>query len=421
MIIKNRLQFFLLLLFVFTFFSCGKKDEEITLKAKLIHDRILTVDTHSDTPLLMIDSTWDIGVRHETEKVRDSKIDLPRMEEGGLDVEFFAAYVGQRERTPEKYKWAKARAVELISVIKVMCEKYGNIISLGIKPGDAYKNHRAGLLTAYIGMENGFPIGMDLENVKYYFDQGVRYITLCHYTNNDICDSSTDPDGPEHHGLSDFGRQIVKEMNRLGMIIDVSHISDESFYDVLEVSKAPVIASHSCTRALCDHPRNMSDKMIQALAAKGGVIQMCFFTGYVKKERPNRKREAALDELEGKYGPWNEIEDSEIKEEYRKKRWAIMKKYPRRKTTVKKLVDHIDHVIKLVGVDYVGIGTDFDGGGGLIGCNDISEMVNVTKELVRKGYSEEDIEKIWGGNFMRVFREVVKISEQDRIPNESIH
>jgi len=400
--------FFIIFLLAFTH-SDTKQD--VAEQAKTIHDRVFTIDTHCDTPLHMADSTWDVGARHESGEPQSGKIDLPRMKDGGLDAEFFAVFVGQRERTAENYLWAKNKADELLTSIKKMCEKYNDTIALATTPDQAYQNEKRGLLSAFIGMENGFPIGTDIGNIQRYYKEGVRYITLCHVKNNDICDSSNDSDGPEHHGLSDFGKQVVAEMNRLGMIIDVSHISDESFYNVLELSKAPVVASHSCCRALCDNPRNLSDDMLKRLAAKDGVIQICFFSDYLKTPKLNPQRDTALKLLQEKYGSWEEVKDPNIRKKYRNEYYEIYEKYPREKATVADVVNHIDHVVDLVGINYVGIGTDFDGGGGVSGCDDVSEMPNITLELVKRGYTEEEISKIWGGNFMRVFRNVEKIAE----------
>ncbi|MBN1999201.1 membrane dipeptidase, partial [candidate division KSB1 bacterium] len=235
---------------------------------------------------------------------------------------------------------------------------------------------------------------------------GVRYITLCHVRNNDICDSSNDPAGAEHNGLSEFGKQAVAEMNRLGIMVDVSHISDKSFYDVLEYSQAPVMASHSSARAICDNPRNLDDRMIRALAKNGGVMQICILSDYVKTLPVNPLREAKLDSLRNIYGPWADITDEKVKQKYLEEYNAVNDRYPRPRATVADVVDHIDHVVKLVGIDYVGIGTDFDGGGGVEGCDDVSEMGNITAELLKRGYSQQQIAKIWGGNFLRVFQQV---------------
>ena len=406
----------LFILFLLLLSNCSKPldDAQLHEKSRILHKKLFTIDTHCDTPLRMVDSEWDIGVKHDNKSYRRNKIDLPRMIEGGMDVQFFAAYVGQRERIPENYSWARKRADELIDAVLDMCEKHSNVIAFATNPKQAYRNSHNGLLTAFIGIENGFPLGKNLENIAYFYNRGTRYITLCHVTNNDICDSSTDPKGPEHHGLSEFGYKVVQEMNQLGMIIDVSHISDEAFFDVIEASKAPVIASHSCTRALCNHPRNLSDEMILALAENGGVLQMCFFSGYVIEEKPNTEKDAELSALNNKYGSWDDIDSKETKEMYRREYYSIQDKYLDEKASVSDLVDHIDHTVKLVGIEHVGIGTDFDGGGGLSDCNDVSEMSNVTFELIKRGYSKRDIAKIWGKNFMHVFREVIKISERQK-------
>jgi len=331
------------------------------------------------------------------------------MKEGGLDAVFFAVFVSQRARTPEGNNEAKERALRTFDAIHEAIKTHSNLAELALIPDDAYRIEKMGKRAIYIGIENGYPVGSDLSLIKKYYDLGARYITLCHTRNNDICDSSTDK--PEHYGLSEFGKKVVAEMNRLGMIIDVSHISDDSFYDVLKVSKAPVIASHSCARALCDHPRNLDDEMLKKLAENGGVIQMCMLSSYVKKPMPNPERDAAVKALRQKYGNFSELSEEEerkAREEHR----ALDEKYPRRDATVSDAVDHIDHIVRIVGIDHVGIGTDFDGGGGLDGCYDVSEIGNITRELVRRGYTEKQIRKIWGENFMRVFREVMQVAHK---------
>jgi membrane dipeptidase len=389
-----------------------EKDEEaLKADAREIHDKVLTVDTHSDTPSLMLRREWDIGERHEPGQRRSGKIDLPRMSEGGLDAEFFAVYIGQGERTPEGYARARERASLMLDAIHKMGEDYPQLVELATSPEDAYRLEKEGKRAAFIGMENGYPIGKDLSLVKEYYERGIRYITLCHSSDNDICDSSTDRRNPEDNGLSDFGKEVVAECNRLGIMVDVSHISDKSFFDVLEVTKAPVIASHSSVRTLCDHPRNLSDEMLEALAANNGVIQICFVSSFVKKTKPNPEREKALAKLREKYGSWSEVKDENLREKMENEYMDIYEKYSEEKATVEDLVDHIDYVVKLIGVDHVGIGTDFDGGGGVEGCDDVSELPNITKELLRRGYSEEDIQKIWGKNIMRVFRKVIEIAK----------
>jgi len=412
---KNQPIFFFILCFVtFSLFQAGCQpeiaEESLAAKARAIHDRVLTVDTHCDTASRLSGSTWDIGVRHEPGERASGKIDLPRMAEGGLDVEFFAVFVGQGERTEQGYMKAKDWALKALAAIQAMCDKYPNLVGLALTPDDAYRFEKEGRRAAFIGMENGYPVGKTLSNLGDYYKLGVRYVTLCHSRDNDICDSSTDRQDIEDRGLSDFGREVVADCNRLGMMVDISHASDKSFFDVLKVTKAPIIASHSSCRALCDSPRNLSDEMIRALARNGGVIQICFLSGYVRTPKPNPEREKALKELQAKYGARRDIQDEAVRKKAMEEYEALNAQYPEEKATVKELVDHIEHVIKLVGIDYVGIGTDFDGGGGVEGCDDVSEMFRVTEELVRRGYTEKEIAKIWGGNIMRVFRRVISVS-----------
>ncbi|MBL7083789.1 MAG: dipeptidase [Candidatus Aminicenantes bacterium] len=399
--------------------SCSPKLklEEETLKVKIekIHDNVLTVDTHSDTPSRLLGGEWKIGERHEPGQRGSGKIDLPRMVEGGLDAEFFAVFIGQGQRTPEGYASARERATRMLDAIHKMCEDYPDMVELATSPEDAYRLERLGKRAAFIGMENGYPIGKDLSLIKKYYERGVRYITLCHSSDNDICDSSTDRRNPEDNGLSDFGRDVVAECNRLGIMVDLSHASDKTFFDVLKVTKAPVIASHSSVRSICDHPRNLTDEMLRALASNGGVIQICFVSSFVKKAKPNPERDKALSQLREKYGSLRTTRDEAQREKIRQEYRAILEKYPVDRATVKDLVDHIDHVVKLIGVDQVGIGTDFDGGGDIEGCDNVSELPNITVELVRRGYSEDEIRKIWGGNIMRVFRKVEQIAEKTQL------
>jgi len=394
--------------------SCSPQldTEEVKAEALAIHERVLTLDTHCDTPMRLLRGGWDIGERHDPSQRGSGKIDLPRMAEGGLDGEFFAVFIGQGERTPEGYAKAKSRAVQMLDAIHKMCEDYPHLVELATSPEDAYRIEKEGKRAAFIGMENGYPIGKDLSLVKEYYDRGIRYITLCHGSDNDICDSSTDSRNPEDNGLSDFGKEVVAECNRLGIMVDVSHTSDKTFFDVLEMTKGPIIASHSSVRDLCDHPRNLSDEMIKALASNGGVIQICFVSSYVKKTKPNKKREKAMQALREKYGPRREIKDEAVLAEMREEYMKVYEKYPSERATVEDLINHVDHVVKLVGVDHVGFGTDFDGGGEIEGCSDVSELPNLTLELVRRGYSEEDIRKIWGGNLMRVLRQVIEAAEK---------
>jgi len=384
--------------------SCGQSSKNKQEKYLKIHQNALTIDTHNDTPLNMMDDDFDIGVSHNSKEDR-SCVDFPRMKEGGLDASFFAVYLGQDKRDKEGHRSAKKRALKIFESIHESVEENSNQAQLALEPSDAKKIEDKDKQAVYIGLENGYPIANNLANVDTFYNLGARYITLCHTSNNDICDSSTDPEGPEHDGLSDFGGKVVKKMNNKGMIVDVSHISDQAFYDVIELSDAPVIASHSNVRALCDSPRNLSDEMLEKLKQNNGVIQISFLTDYIKEIEQNPKRDSAFNALREKYNSFQNLTEEE-RAKARKEWRSISKKYPKKLATVADMVDHIDYVVDKIGIDYVGIGTDFDGGARLKDCMDVSQMPNVTKELVKRGYSEKEIQKIWGGNFLRVFREV---------------
>jgi membrane dipeptidase len=316
---------------------------------------------------------------------------------------FFAVFTSQGPRTAEGNAKAKAKTEMIFDSIDAAVKRNSAMCGIATNPKEAYKLVKDGKSVVFIGVENGYPIGNDLTNVKHFYDRGARYITLCHTKNNDICTSSTDTANTT--GLRDFGKEVVREMNRLGMMIDVSHISDQSFYDVMQLSKVPVIASHSCARALCDNPRNLTDEMLKALAKNNGVIQMCILSDYVKKPLPNPERDSARMAVRKKYNNFQDLKD-ELWEAASADWHAIDDKFPQKLATVSDVVDHIDHIVKVAGINHVGIGTDFDGGGGVEGCEDVSEMGNITLELVKRGYSKKDIEKIWGGNLMRVMTEV---------------
>ena len=390
--------------------SCATNEERIERKAAAIHAEVLTLDSHVDTPLMLQRDGWDISERNDA-RDRGGKLDFPRMEEGGLDAVFFAVFLGQGALTPEGYEVAHQRAIAIFDDIHEAINENPDAAGLALTAEDAYRLSSEGRRAIYIGNENGYPIGKDLSLLQTYYDMGSRYMGLSHSRHNQICDSATDSNLPLHNGLSEFGVEVVRELNRLGMMVDVSHISDKAFYDVLEATKAPVIASHSNARAVCDHPRNLDDDMLLALAENGGVLQLCILSAYVKEMEPNAERQAAFAALREKWNNFQDLTDEEM-DQARSEWWETNSKYPAPLATVADLVDHVDHVVDLIGIDYVGIGTDFDGGGDLEDCYDVSELGNITFELVRRGYSKEDIEKIWSGNFMRVFRETEALAKQ---------
>jgi membrane dipeptidase len=385
--------------------GCGNKEEQLIKKANKIHASVLTVDTHCDTPMDFVNSDFDLGVKNE-----DGCVDFPRMKEGGLNAEFFAVFTGQGPRNDSSFNKVHQKALEIFDAIHKNVEKNSTQAEIAYTADDAYRIKKTGKIAAFIGVENGYPVGKDISRIEQYYDLGARYMTLSHTRNNDICDSSTDPKGAESNGLSPFGEEVVKEMNRLGMMIDVSHISDKSFYDVIKLSKAPVIASHSSCRALCENQRNMDDNMLLALKQNGGVIQICIFSDYLKTPEPNPELVAKRKEMREKYGDYNSLSE-DLKKQVRSEFRAIQKKYEKL-ATVKDAVDHIDHIVQVIGIDHVGIGTDFDGGGGIDGCKTVADMKNITIELVKRGYTKKDIEKIWGGNAMRVLREVERLSKK---------
>lgn len=383
--------------------SCiSTKQNNSIIMSEKIHKKVLTIDTHTDTPLRFSNPNFDISKRNDPID-SNTKLDFPRMKEGGLDAAFFAVFIGQGDRNEEANSIVKDKALSIINSVHEIVSENSELAELAITAKDAYRIEKTGKRAIYLGMENGYPVGTDISNVSKYYDLGVRYITLCHTSNNDICDSSTDRS--EHNGLSEFGKEVVTEMNELGMIVDVSHVSDKSFFDVIDITKTPVIASHSCARAMCDNPRNLDDDMLRKLAENGGVIQMCILSDYVKEIEQDSARVIAQKTLREKFANYKDLPPDQQMLAYNE--WDKLNQlYPPKLATVSDAVDHIDHIVKVAGIDHVGIGTDFDGGGGLADCFDVSQLGNITIELIKRGYSEKDIEKIWGGNFMRVFQEV---------------
>jgi len=408
---QNHLVVLLLVLFAF---GCKEKsapentetetEEELVQRALDIHKRVLTVDTHADTPLRMIEPGFDMAERHNPNET-GSKVDYPRMKEGDLDAIFFAAFVAQDIRDDEGNTRAKALCLQMIDSVIASTERNSDVVGLAIDPEDAYALEKEGKRAIYIGIENGYPIGKDLSNVEEYYNKGVRYITLVHSSNNDLADSATDENGAEHGGISEFGAKVVGEMNRLGIMVDVSHGNDSVFYDAIKLSKAPIIASHSNARAVTDHKRNMTDEMLKLMAENGGVVQLTMLADYLREAPPNAQRDSAMAALRANMKPISEMTEEERKA-LRLSFQELNKKYPNPPATVEHVADHIDHIVKVAGIDHVGIGCDFDGGGGIQGIFDASEVMNITIELVRRGYTEEQIEKIWGGNLIRVFKEV---------------
>ena len=394
-------------------------EDEIVEQARGIHERVLTIDTHDDIPFNFATEEVDPGVRGER------KVDLPKMREGLLDVGYFVVFVGQTPRTPENYEKAKSDAMMKFDAIHRMTdEMYPDEIGFANTADEIESIHAAGKLVATIGIENGYVIGKDLSLVEKYHDLGARYMTLAHGGHNDIADSATpraDEPESEHDGLSEFGEEVVAEMNRVGMMVDVSHISKQAMLDAVVASRAPVVGSHSSMRAINDHPRNMDDEQLLALKDNGGVIQTVALGSFVKSASPERQDAiATLREEMGIEGRnvARSLAEQELSEdeyearlsEYETRLAQIDEQWP--PADVADFVDHIDHGVNLIGIDHIGISSDFDGGGGIVGWDDASETFNVTLELVRRGYSEEEIAKLWGGNLLRVLREAERIASE---------
>jgi membrane dipeptidase len=449
-------------------------DEALIKKARAIHERVITADTHDD-----------INVRNFTAETNytqrlDTQVNLPKMVEGGLDVSFFIVYVGQGPLTPEGYANAYKQAVDKFDAIHRLTKEIApDKIELALTAADVRRIAKSGKKVAMIGIENGYPIGEDIKRVKEFYDRGGRYISLAHNGHSQLADSNTGEASGEwmHNGLSELGKQVIAEANRLGMMVDISHPSKQANLQAIELSKAPVIASHSAARALADHSRNLDDEQLEALKKNGGVVQTVAFASYVKIANPSPERVAALTALEKEFGlpdgslrgrggrggggrgrgtggaaaantgaaaaptgsgtavigataPGADAQrgggqrgggrgnalaslPEEKRAEAQRRLDDIDKKFPPpARANVKDFVNHIDYLVKKIGIDHVGISSDFDGGGGVDGWNDASETFNVTLELVRRGYTEEQIGKIWSGNLLRVLEQVEKVAQK---------
>ena len=400
-------------------------DAELVKRARAIHERVITLDTHAD-----INPANFTRERNYTQDL-PTQVNLPKMISGGLDAAFFIVYVGQGELTPAGYDDAYKQAIAKFEAIHHLTKEIASDkIELALTAADVRRIAKSGKKVALIGVENAYPLGTDLSRIKEFYDRGGRYMSLAHNGHSQFADSNTgERDGKWlHNGLSELGRKAIAEMNRLGIMVDVSHPSKDANLQAIALSKAPVIASHSAARALADHSRNMDDEQLLALKKNGGVIQTVAFNGYVKiAPPPSEERTAALAALRKEFGlptggPGGGAGGggaaaalaklpAERRADYEKRLAMIdFKMPPPPRATVRDFVTHIDYLVNLIGLDHVGISSDFDGGGGVDGWNDSSETFNVTLELVRRGYSEEQIGKLWSGNLLRVMAEVEKVA-----------
>jgi membrane dipeptidase len=405
--------------------------DSLTEKARVLHEKIITLDTHIDfLPANLV------GKQNYTQRL-ETQFDLPKMIDGGLDGLFFSIYVGQTREaqnpdafTPAGYERAYKAAIEKFDAVHHFTREVArDKIELALNSGDVRRIVGQGKKVALMGVENGYPIGEDIGRVKEFYDRGARYMSLTHNGHNQLADSHTgERDGWKWNGNSPLGKQVIAEMNRLGIMVDVSHASKESMMQTAALSKAPIIASHSAVRALCDVSRNMDDGQLLALKKTGGVIQVFAYSSFVKTTKPDStERAAALSAARKEYNlpePTGSGQRArfqaaltqlspENRAGYEKKLAEIDAQHPGDPpVNLKDFLDHIDYAVKLIGIDHVGIASDFDGGGGVIGWNDASETFNVTLELVRRGYTEEQIEKLWGGNLLRVMDEVQRVATE---------
>jgi membrane dipeptidase len=408
-------------------------EEAIMQKARDVHERVITVDTHVDfSPANFTDE------QNYTQRL-DTQFNLPKMIEGGLDAVFFSIFVGQTKEIqspdafkPAGYERAYKAAIEKFDAVQRLVEQYAPTqMEIALTSADVRRIHAMGKKAVLMGVENGYPIGEELGRVKEFYDRGARYMSLAHNGNNQLSDSHTgEQEGWKWNGLSPLGQRVIVEMNRIGLMIDVSHPSKASMMQSLELSKAPVIASHSAVRALCDVSRNMDDEQLLALKKNGGVIQVVAYPTFVKTPKPDSpERASALAALRKEFNLPGSAAAGQLgigrtalaklssleRVEYEKKLAEIDQKHPGDpRATVKDFIDHIDYVVKLIAIDHVGIASDFEGGGGVTGWNDAGETFNVTLELVRRGYTEDQIGKLWGGNLLRVMDEVQRIAGELR-------
>jgi len=410
--------------------SCGEKKTEKTEtleeKAQRIHDSVITIDTHDD---FNVDNfTPEVNYTQNL----DTQVNLPKMEEGGLDVAWLIVYTGQDSLNAEGYAKAQENAMAKFDAIHRLCEEIApDQIELALSSADVRRIVASGKKVAMIGVENAYPLGEDISKIEEYHKLGARYISLAHNGHSQFSDSNTGEADDQwlHQGLSELGKQAVAEMNRLGIMIDVSHPSKESMVQTIQLSKAPVIASHSSARALCDHSRNLDDQQLLMIKENGGVVQTVAFSAYLNTEKHEARNEYMVEvskQVADSLGlEWyDRSQFSDLTQEQKESFFANYGKIrdlasERSKNdpnlppavNVSDFVDHIDYMVKLIGVDHVGISSDFDGGGGIEGWSDASETFNVTLELVKRGYTQEEIAKLWGENLLRVLDRVQEVAK----------
>jgi membrane dipeptidase len=377
--------------------------DAISERAHKLHFSSVVLDTHDDTTQRFFSKTYDLGKRNP-----DGHVDIPRMREGGMNAIFFSIWIdGHILGAP-----AVQKALDQIDAVHENVKKYSKDLVLARTAEEVRRAHAQGKIAALMGVEGGHMIGNDIRVVRIFADLGVRYMTLTHFYNDEWADSSTDK--PAHNGLTDFGKDIVREMNRQGILVDVSHVSDKTFYDALEISRAPLIASHSSCRAICNHARDMTDEMIKALAAKGGVIQINYEKSFIDqayKDAYDKATGGVVEHMDQLVKSCNNDEEC-IGRELAKQEQQLTAEGKLPHVSWVKIIEHIDHVARLVGPDHVGMGSDFDGATMPEGLEDCSKLPKITEALLRKGYSEDDVQKILGGNTLRIMEQAERVSRE---------
>jgi membrane dipeptidase len=393
----------------------GQDDAALRARADKLHRQSIVIDTHNDITSPLIDEGFDLGMRGDDPNAKvKTHTDLRRMKAGGLGAEFFAVYVGKEfvNKKPSEGGGAARRALDVIDVVQEQIRRHPESLEAASTAADIRRIVKSGKIAALMGIEGGHAIEDSLRALRMFYKLGVRYMTLTHTNTNDWADSEGDVNNPNvkhHNGLTDFGREVVAEMNRIGMMVDISHVADKTFYDVIASTRAPVIASHSSARAIANHPRNMSDDMLRAVAKNGGVVMVNFYDGFLdpRKAALALRSRSMEDELKAKYPNDPKRVQDELD--------AWRKANDPGKTPLSVLIDHIDHIAKVAGIDHVGIGSDFDGvplTGLPEGMEDISKLPNITYELMKRGYSDGDIKKVLGENFLRMMTEVERVASQ---------
>jgi len=372
--------------------------DEVSPEALALHKRLLVLDSHLDTPMQLSRPGWDILARH-TYREDGSQVDVPRMIDGGLDGGFWVIYTAPGPRTDEGRAYASNYGLAMLARIRDLAERSPDTFELALTPADARRIAGEGKRVVFISMENADPLGSDPKLLQTYYRQGLRMLGLVHFSTNEIADSATAL--PEWRGLSPKGRELVVSANRLGILLDVSHASDAVFDQVLAASTAPIIASHSSSKAVNNHPRNLDDARLRQLAAKGGVVQVNSYGDYLVPLKPNPERQKALAPLYAQYRNLAGLSPEQVTALHAEIA-AVNQRYPQPKPDLDVFMKHLLHILEVVGPEHVGIGADWDGGGGVVGLEDVSQLPRITQRLLDAGYSEKDLANIWGGNLLRV-------------------